>query len=78
MNMLTDEIKNGLTQGSKVEFKWHGSSMLYTGRIEINTSGEQFFVNEHEYEDNVLKSEGMRFYNPLDSFYSFPYFKVIH
>ena len=78
-NQLTSEIEQLLKQGTKVEFKWHGSKSLYTGRIEVDKYGNLYFINEHCFEDDKLKDtdEGMRYYNRLDSFYFFNHFKII-
>ena len=46
---LTDETFNSLQQGTKVSFKWHGSDLLYEGRIEVDKRGDIYFVNEHNY-----------------------------
>ena len=76
---LTQEIYDKLEQGSKVEFKWHGSKMLYIGRIELDKSGTKYFVNEHCYENDKIKEcdEGLRFYNSLASFFCFTHFRVL-
>ena len=37
---LTDETFNSLQQGTKVRFKWHGSDLLYEGRIEVDKRGD--------------------------------------
>ncbi len=76
-SLLTQEMLESLKQGTKVEFKWYGSKMLYTGRIEVDQWGELHFVAEHNYTDDVLTSEGMRYYNSLDSFFCFTHFKVL-
>jgi len=78
-NQLTEEKKKLLKQGTKVEFKWHGSKSLYTGRIEIDKYGEIYFINEHCFENDKLKDvdEGMRYYNTLDSFFFFTHFEVL-
>lgn len=76
-SLLTQEILESLKQGTKVEFKWYGSKMLYTGRIEVDKYGEFYFVGEDNYTDDVLRSEGMRYYNSLDSFFCFTHFKVL-
>ena len=78
-NKLTDEKKKLLTQGTKIEFKWHGSKSLYTGRIEIDKYDNVYFINEHCFENDKLKAmdEGMRHYNTLDSFYFFNHFKIL-
>ena len=78
-NKLTTEIKKLLKQGTKVEFKWHGSKDLYIGRIELDIHNNIYFINEHCFEKNKLKDiyEGMRYYNMLDSFYFFNHFKII-
>ena len=76
-SLLTQEIFESLKQGSKVEFKWYGSKMLYIGRIEVDQWKELYFVSEHNYTDDVLTSEGMRYYNSLDSFFCFTHFKVL-
>jgi hypothetical protein len=78
-NQLTDEKKNLLKQGTKVEFKWHGSNKLYTGRIEVDKYERLYFINEHCFENDKLKTmdEGMRYYNTLDSFFFFTYFKIL-
>jgi len=78
-NSLTQEKKSLLKQGTRVQFKWHGSDRLYTGRIEINEHGEVFFVNEHCYEGDTLIDwqEPMRYYNRLDGFYFFNQFDIL-
>lgn len=77
-NKLTDQIKAKLKQGTRVKFMWHGSSTyLYTGRIEVDKFGRLFFVNEHNYEEDLLIHEGMRWYNPLESFWHFTMFEII-
>jgi hypothetical protein len=78
-NQLTDEKKKLLKQETKVEFKWHGSKSLYTGRIELDKYDNIYFINEHCFENNKLKAmdEGMRYYNRLDSFFFFTHFKVL-
>ena len=78
-NQLTEEKKKLLKQGSKVEFKWHGSKSLYTGRIEIDKYGGLYFINEHCFDNDKLKAvdEGMRYYNTLDSFFFFTHFEVL-
>ena len=76
-SLLTQEMLESLKQGTKVEFKWYGSKMLYTGRIEVDQWGELHFVAEPNYTDDVLTSEGMRYYNSLDSFFCFTHFKVL-
>lgn len=78
-NQLTEKIKSQLKQGTKVEFKWHGSKSLYTGRIEVNKYGSLYFINEHCFENDKLKAvdEGMRYYNTLDSFFFFTHFKIL-
>lgn len=77
-NKLTPEIKNQLKQGSKVEFNWHGSKQLYTGRIEIYDN-RLYFVNEHCFIGNELlpQYEGMRYYKELNSFFHFNHFKIM-
>lgn len=76
---LSNEIKSQLHQGCKVEFKWYGSKDLYTGRIEIGKHGGLYFVNEHCYDGDKLKEidEPMRYYNPIESFEEFTYFKIL-
>lgn len=76
-SLLTQEMLESLKQGTKVEFKWYGSKMLYTGRIEVVQWGELYFVAEHNYTDDILTSEGTRYYNSLDSFFCFTHFKVL-
>lgn len=78
-NQLTDEKKKLLKQGTKVEFKWHGSDSLYTGRIEIDKYGNLYFINEHCFENDKLKDvdEGMRYYNTLESFFFFTHFEIL-
>ncbi len=77
-NVLTDELKSNLKQGTKVEFKWYGNSeLVYTGRIGVDKFGRLYFVNEFNYENDVLIQEGMRWYNPLDSFSIFNEFKIL-
>lgn len=78
-NQLTDEKKKLLKQGTKVEFKWHGSKSLYTGRIEVDKSGNLYFINEHCFENDELKdvNEGMRYYNTLESFFFFTHFEIL-
>lgn len=76
---LTAEKIKLLKQGTKVEFKWHGSKSLYTGRIEVDKHNELYFVNEFCYDGDRLKpiDEGMRYYNTLDSFFFFTHFEII-
>lgn len=78
---LTDEIRSQLTQGTKVEFKWHGSDRLYTGRIEVGPEPNKtlFFINEHCFDNGELTeiNEGMRYYNTLDSFFHFNHFVIL-
>jgi hypothetical protein len=78
-NKLTDEKKKLLKQGTKVEFKWHGSKSLYTGRIEVDNHGRLYFVNEHCFENDRLREidEPMRYYNDLEGFFFFTYFEVL-
>lgn len=78
-NKLTDSKKALLKQGTKVEFKWHGSNILYTGRIEADKFGRLYFINEHCFENDKLKDidEGMRYYNPLEGFYFFTHFEIL-
>jgi len=79
-SQLTQDIYDSLKQGSKIEFKWYGNSeLLYVGRIEVNNNGEKYFVAEHNYSGDAIRPEceGMRFYNSLQSFYCFTYFKLI-
>lgn len=77
-NKLTPEIEKQLVQGTKVRFKWYGnSSLIYTGRIELSKYGDKYFVNEHNYKDDVLIHENMRFYNSLDSFHHFTEFEIL-
>ena len=76
-SQLTSEIKDNLIEGSRVEFKWYGSPKLYTGRIEVAPNGVLYFVNEHNYKGDILIEESMRYYNPLESFFCFTYFKHI-
>jgi len=75
-NALTKEIKEGLKRGTKVRFRWHGSTQLYIGRIEVHKHGELFFVNEHNYKDDILIHEAMRFYNSLMDFHHFDLFEI--
>jgi hypothetical protein len=67
-SLLTQEILENLKQGTKVEFKWWGSKSLYIGRIEVDKYGDLYFVGESNY-TNEVRSEGMRYYNSLDSFF---------
>lgn len=76
-NKLTPELESKLVQGSKVCFKWHGSSLLYTGRIEVDSHGCLYFVNEHNYRDDVLIYESMRFYSRLEGFFHFTQFEIL-
>jgi hypothetical protein len=78
-NQLTDEKKKLLKQGTKVEYKWHGSNNLYTGRIEVDKYENLYFINEHCFENDKLKDvdEGMRYYNTLESFFFFTYFEIL-
>lgn len=76
-SQLTQEIKDSLIEGSKVEFKWYGSPVLYTGRIEVAPNGVLYFVPEHNYKGDILIEESMRYYNTLESFFCFIYFKHI-
>ena len=78
-NKLTEEKKQLLFQGTKVEFKWHGSKNLYTGRIWVDKYGRLYFINEHCFENDELKPEyeGMRYYNELDSFFFFTHFEIL-
>ena len=41
---LTDETFNSLQQGTKVRFKWHGSDLLYEGRIEVDKRGDIYIM----------------------------------
>lgn len=76
--MILQEIEQKLYQGCKVEFKWLGSNILYVGRIEIDKYNRFYFINEHCFENDILKEkdEPMRFYNSLESFGEFTYFKI--
>ena len=78
-NQLTEEKKKLLKQGTKVKFKWHGSNSLYTGRIEVDKNGNLYFINEFCFENDKLKAvnEGMRYYNPLKSFFFFTHFEIL-
>ncbi len=76
-NQLTDEKKKLLKQGTKVEFKWHGSDSLYTGRIEVDKYDTIYFINEHNFDNDELKAEGMRYYNALGSFFFFTHFEIL-
>lgn len=78
-NKLTEEKKNLLKQGTKVEFKWHGSKALYTGRIEVDKYGKLYFVNEYCYENDKLKTsfEDIRHYATLESFFFFTHFEIL-
>ena len=78
-NKLTSEKKKRLKQGTKVEFKWHGSKNLYIGRIELDKYNNIYFINEHCFENDKLKvmDEGMRYYNTLDSFFFFTHFEIL-
>ena len=78
-NQLTDENKKRLKQGTKIEFKWHGSKSLYIGRIELDKYDNIYFINDHCFENDKLKAmdEGMRYYNTLDSFFFFTHFEVL-
>lgn len=76
-NKLTEEIVANLEQGTKVKFKRYSSSIEYIGRIEINKYGEKFFINEHNFKDNVLIYEGMRYYNRLEITDYYTYFEII-
>ena len=78
-NQLTEEKKKLLKQGTKVKFKWHGSNLLYIGRIELDKHGNIYFINEHSFENDKLKEvdEGMKYYNRLDSFFFFTYFEIL-
>jgi hypothetical protein len=76
-NKLTEEIRSQLKQGTKVEFRWHGSPHLYTGRIEVNESGTLYFTNEHCYKGEKLMYPGMRYFNTIDSFFHFTHFKIL-
>lgn len=77
-NKLTDGIKATLKPGSKIRFKWYGNSENeYVGRIETDRFNRLYFVNEHCYENDILIQEGMRFYNPLESFFHFTQFEII-
>lgn len=78
-NKLTPAIKRQLRQGTKVEFKWHGSDRLYTGRIEISEYKLIYFCSEHNYKNDKLTEIGetMKHYNLLESFYHFNYFEII-
>lgn len=74
---LSQEIRNQLKQGTKIRFKWWGNdSLVYTGRIETNGDA-LYYVSEHEYENNQLRCEGMRYYNPLHTFEPFTQFEVL-
>ena len=76
---LTEEIRINLKQGTKVQFKWYGNKdATYTGRIEVGKNqGILYFINEHNFENDVLVNEGMRYYNSLDGFFNFTEFKII-
>jgi len=78
-NALTSKIKAQLKQGTKVEFKWHGSPMMKTGRIEVRKSGGLYFVGEHNYENDKLKEccEPLRYYNSLNSYFYFDHFEIL-
>lgn len=78
-NKLTAEKERLLKQGSRVEFKWHGSKTLYTGRIELDKYGNIYFINEHCFENDKLlpHCEGMRYYNRLDDFFFFTHFEIL-
>ena len=77
-NELTIKKLLKLRQGSKVEFKWWGNKKtLYTGRIEVDKYGEKYFVNEDNYDGETLRIEGMRYYNTLESFGKYTYFKIL-
>ena len=78
-NQLTDEKKKLLKQGTKIEFKWHGSNSLYTGRIEVDKYDRLYFINKKCFENDKLKAvdEGMRYYNTLDSFFFFTHFEIL-
>lgn len=77
-NKLTKEIKSTLKQGTKIKFMWYGNSTLeYIGRIETDKFGQLYFVNEHNYKDDILVYEGMRYYNPLESFFHFTMFELL-
>ena len=80
VNQLTEEKRKLLKQGTKVEFKWYGSTLLYTGRIEVDErTGRLYFINEHCFENDILlpHMESMRYYNGLDSFFWFTYFEIL-
>jgi hypothetical protein len=78
-NQLTEEKKKLLKQGTKVEFKWHGSKSLYTGRIEVDKYGRLYFINEHCFEGEKLREvdEPLRYYNDLEGFFFFTHFEVL-
>ena len=80
LNQLTNEKKELLKQGIKVEFRWHGSNGLYTGRIEVDEYGILYFINEHCFKNDKIKNgfEGMRYYNTLDSFFFFTHFELLN
>lgn len=76
---LTKELFECLAAGDRVRFKWHGNSTTENiGRIEISHHGVKYFVPEHCYENGQINPyyEGMRYYNPLSSYYMFTEFEV--
>ena len=77
INALTDDKKKQLKQGTKVEFKWYGSGILYRGYIEVDRFGKLYFCAEHNYTNGVLTDFGMQYYNSLESFGFFTYFEII-
>jgi hypothetical protein len=78
-NKLIEEKKKLLKQGTKVQFKWHGSDMLYVGRIEVDKYGDLYFCAEHNYWGDKLTDSGktMQYYNTLESFFHFTYFEIL-
>lgn len=72
---LAKDYEPELRQGDKIEFKWHGSDMLYIGRIEVDEFDEKYFVNEFNY--NTDQADMMKWYNKFDSFYCLTYFNKI-
>jgi len=77
-NALTEKRRSLLQQGVRVAFKWHGSSNIYLGRIEVK-DGVLYFCQESSYKGNKLRSscKCLQYYNKIDDFAPFTYFEVI-
>lgn len=78
-NKLKEELYQSLKQGDKIRFKWWSNdNLVYIGRIEIDNFGEKYFINESNYQDNILLYEGMRYYNRLMDFGDFTEFELLN